>query len=62
MDEDLRSGRGKRSVIEVEHTVDLGRGGQLWIYPGSPQQIESEKTFRGEFVPKNQREVGVCGT
>jgi hypothetical protein len=50
MDEDLRSGRGKRSVIEVESTVDLGLGGQLWIDPGSPQQIESEETWGGSQI------------
>jgi hypothetical protein len=56
MDEDLCSGRDKRSVIEVKCTVDLGLGGQLWIYPGSPQQIENEETLREEFVPKIQRD------
>jgi hypothetical protein len=34
MDNDLRSGRGKRSAIEVKRTIDLGLGRQLWIYPG----------------------------
>jgi hypothetical protein len=34
MDEDLRSGRGKRSVSEVKRTIDLRLGGQLRIYPG----------------------------
>jgi hypothetical protein len=62
MDEDLRSGRDKRSAIEVKRTVDLGLGGQLWIYPGSSQKIESEETLREEFVPKIQGEVGVGGT
>jgi hypothetical protein len=37
-------------------------GGQLWIYPGSPQKIESEEILREEFVPKIQRDVGVGGT
>jgi hypothetical protein len=62
MDEDLRSGRGKRSVIEVKCTIYLGLGGQLWIYPGASQKIESEETLSEEFVPKIQREVGVGGT
>jgi hypothetical protein len=62
MDEDLCSGWGKRSAIEVERTVDLGLGGQLWIHPGLSQKIESEETLREEFVPKIQREVGVGGT
>jgi hypothetical protein len=62
MGKDFRSGRGKRSAIEVKRTIDLGMGRQLLIYPGSSQQIESEETLRKEFVPKIQREVGVCGT
>jgi hypothetical protein len=59
MDEDLNSGRGKRSVIEVGRTTELSLGGQLWIDPGSPQQIESEETLREEFFPKIQWEIGL---
>jgi hypothetical protein len=55
MDEDLRSRWVKRSAIEVKRTIDLGMGGQLWIYPGPSQQIESEETLREDFVPKIQR-------
>jgi hypothetical protein len=62
VDKDLRSGRGKMSAIEVKRTIDLGMGRQLRVYPGSLQQIEGEETFRGEFVPKIQRGVGVFGT
>jgi hypothetical protein len=55
MDENLHSGRGKRGVIEVKRTIDVGLGGQLWIYAGSSQQIESRETLREKFVPNVQR-------
>jgi hypothetical protein len=42
MDKDFCSGRGKRSVIEVKPTVDVSLGGELWVDPGSSQQIESD--------------------
>jgi hypothetical protein len=60
MDNDLRSGRVKRSAIEVKRTIDLGMGRKLWMYPVSLQQIDSEETLREEFVPKIQRKFGVC--
>jgi hypothetical protein len=58
MDKDLRSGRGKRSAIEVKRTIDLGLGRQLWIYPGSSQKIESEETLREDLSQRFSGKLG----
>ncbi len=56
---DFDAGWSKWRLVEIVRAVNLGVGGQLWVYSRRTEQIECESGLWEKLVPEIEGEVGV---